>query len=150
MTGAAPIWRDVMMWLHRETPSPAPAAPPSLVRVSVTPADGPRRDEWFIAGTEPMSAMPRAAVAAPTIVSPVRGTRIAIDPDSPPTHQRVAFEARHAGPDARWLLDGRDVGGGPIFRWPPQRGRHRLALIDRDGRIHDTTHFEVRGAAAGD
>ena len=150
MTGAAPIWRDVMMWLHRDTPSAAPQAPPSLLRVAVAPADGPRRDEWFIAGTEPATATTRAAVAAPTIVSPVRGTRIAIDPDIPPTHQRVAFEARHASADARWLLDGIDVGGGRIFLWQPQRGRHRLALADPDGRIHDITHFEVRGAASSD
>ena len=89
-------------------------------------------------------------MAAPTIVAPVRGTRIAIDPDIPPAHQRVAFEARHASPEARWLLDGIDVGGGPIFLWQPQRGRHRLALADPDGRIHDTTHFEVRGTASSD
>ena len=33
-TGAAPIWRDVMVWLHRDEPSRAPVSPPGLVRVA--------------------------------------------------------------------------------------------------------------------
>ena len=149
MTGAAPIWRDVMMWLHRETPSVPPTAPTGLIRARVAAADGePSRDEWFLAGTEPPSPTTRAAVAAPAIVAPVRGTRIAIDPDIPATHQRVAFEARHAAPDTRWLLDGVDVGRGSLVLWPLHPGRHTLAIVDRDGQIHDTTQFDVRGASA--
>jgi penicillin-binding protein 1C len=151
-TGAAPIWRDLMMWLHRDVPSPAPSAPAELVRARVAFARGtePGRDDWFIAGTEPATPMTRAAAPAPGIVTPARGTRIAIDPDIPAVHQRVTFEARHAPGEARWILDGIDVGAGTMLLWPPRPGRHALALVDGEGRVRDTTVFDVRGAASAD
>ncbi|OJW83107.1 MAG: penicillin-binding protein 1C, partial [Alicycliphilus sp. 69-12] len=58
-SGAAPIWADVMGWLHRGTPSRAPRPPEGVARQAVRygPApDGGRlesaRDEWFLRGTQ--------------------------------------------------------------------------------------------------
>jgi penicillin-binding protein 1C len=152
ITGAAPMWRDIVLWLHRDAPSAAPRPPAGLVRraVALARAGEPSREEWFVAGTEPVDAVARVAAAAPAIVAPARGTRIALDPDIPVARQRVAFEARHAGPDARWILDGVTVGRGPLVLWRPRTGRHSLALVDGDGRVRDTTAFDVRGAAASD
>src|SRR5262249_55818441 len=71
ITGAAPIWREVMAGLHRTTASepPAPAA-------GVVPAGA----EWFLAGTEPSRVAEATVVAAgavPRILSPVAGSVIA-------------------------------------------------------------------------
>ncbi|WP_353367658.1 penicillin-binding protein 1C [Acidovorax sp. FG27] len=60
-SGAAPIWAEVMGWLHRGTPSRAPRPPAGLVHAAVRygPQDGKAatplesaREEWFLAGTQ--------------------------------------------------------------------------------------------------
>ncbi len=63
ITGAAPLFRDVMLELHAGfDPAPFPL-PPGLVQRAICPVSGQRpslvcpgsADEWFIAGTEPRS-----------------------------------------------------------------------------------------------
>ena len=149
VTGAAPIWSDVMSWLHRDVPSEPPAAPPGLQRAPAlfTDAAEATRSEWFLTGTEPP---PFAAVRAPLpqIVAPTDGSVIALDPDIPAARQRVAFDARAAGGELRWRLDGGDVGpAADTVLWQPVRGPHTLQLVDGDGRPLGTVRFEVRGSA---
>jgi penicillin-binding protein 1C len=136
VTGAAPVWRDVVGWLHRATPSGAPAPPAGVVR---------SRGEWFRAGTEPVATAPPAA-AHPRIVAPVAGTIVALDPDIPPARQRILLEADARGAALRWVVNGADLGpaGEPLL-WEPTRGRHAVALVDAAGQALDTVAFEVRG-----
>lgn len=150
ITGAAPVWLELMTYLHRQLPS-LPAAPPRGV-VSTTvrfPQElEPTRTEWFLAGTEPNDAIPLPAALQPTILMPMDGTLIAIDPDIPPAQQRVLFEARVPDSTARWHLDGTDLGPGrTLFPWNPTPGPHTLALVSADGHPLDTVTFEVRGIA---
>jgi penicillin-binding protein 1C len=62
VSGAAPVWADLMQWLHREHPSRAPQPPAGVVRMAVhygpsslqvgaPPIEAPRQ-EWFVRGTE--------------------------------------------------------------------------------------------------
>ncbi len=63
-SGAAPIWAEVMGWLHRATPSRAPKPPAGLLQAAVRygPQEGAAgleraplesaRQEWFLAGTQ--------------------------------------------------------------------------------------------------
>jgi penicillin-binding protein 1C len=151
VTGAAPIWLEVMARLHEKMPSEAPPPPPGLARREVAFAGGvePARREWFSDGTEPSAMAPdRTAMAAPArILAPVTGTILALDPDIPVGRQRVPFEARDAVRGERWLLDGALLGDAADFMlWPPAPGRHRLSVVARDGRILDTVTFVVRGA----
>ena len=68
-SGAAPIWADVMGFLHRNTPSRAPQAPQGVVQQSVqfgaNAAGSPiesKRSEWFVTGTQqPVFAMDHIA-----------------------------------------------------------------------------------------
>ena len=151
VSGAAPIWSDVMHWLHRDLPSDPPTPPAGVRRVSTGFADDaePARAEWFLSGTEPAQA---AAVRARSaqIVAPTDGSVIAIDPDIPAARQRVAFDADTAGTEARWILDGSDVGpaAGPLL-WQPVRGTHTLQLVDAAARTLAAVRFEVRGSAGG-
>jgi penicillin-binding protein 1C len=132
VTGAAPIWADVMSWLHRDLPSDVPPAPPEVRRVA---------NEWFVAATEPVHAEPVRA-EWPRIVAPTDGTVIAIDPDIPATRQRVGFEA--VG-DGRWILNGTDVGSTrELMLWSPSRGVHALQFVDAGGRQIGSVRFEVR------
>jgi penicillin-binding protein 1C len=149
VTGAAPVWLEVMARLHEKTPSHTPSPPPGLAgkEVAFAGAVEPARREWFSEGTEPAAAADRATMTAPTrILAPVAGTILALDPDIPAGRQRVPFEARDARPGERWLLDGAVLGDAADFiLWPPAPGRHRLSVVARDGRILDTVIFVVRG-----
>jgi penicillin-binding protein 1C len=82
----------------------------------------------------------------PRILAPAQGALIALDPDIPPSRQRIVFEARILDGTARWILDSADLGTGqPLLAWKPIPGRHTLALADADGTPLDTVTFEVRG-----
>jgi penicillin-binding protein 1C len=141
VSGAAPIWNDVLSWLHRQESSRAPAPPPGVIAASIG-AEG-IRSEWFLPGTEPVPSEVEPSVP-PSITAPVDGTVIAVDPDIPAERQRVRFSARNAG-GTRWELDGLDLG--PVnssHLWKPAPGRHVLRLIDGSRRPLDHVGFLVR------
>ncbi len=151
VSGAAPVWRDVMDYLHRDRPSRPPAAPPGLVRQTVrfAPAVEPERSEWFVRGTEvALVEMLPPAQRAPRIVYPAADSVIALDPDIPAPLQRVSLRA-YGGAGLRWELDGADAG--PADRgaaWTPQPGEHELKLVGEGGRAVAAARFEVRGQLA--
>ena len=150
VSGAAPAWLEIMEWLHRELPSPAPEPPAEVVAVSMTQnVSEAGRAECFLAGTEPTAPASRAPVAQPRILAPVAGTVIALDPDIPRGQQRVAFEA-HIGSATRaqWVLDGKRFGSARKLRlWAPQPGSHTLVLVDERQAPLGTVAFSVRGSA---
>jgi len=151
VSGAAPVWRDVMDWLHRGRPSQAPSAPPGLVRQAVRfePALEPARSEWFVRGSE--SAVVELLAQnqrTPKIVYPVESSIIALDPDIPAPLQRVSFRAQ-AAQGLRWMLDGAALGAADVERaWAPRPGAHELKLVGADGKTVAVTRFEVRGGSA--
>ena len=140
VAGAAPVWREVMDWLHADGASGDPAPPPGVASAG---AASPRR-EWFVTGTEP--APLRAGAPPAHIVSPLSGTLIALDPDIPDASQRVVLEARGRAAGLRWQVDGTDVGAAiPPVLWKPSPGRHSAALVDAGNTIVDAVDFVVRG-----
>jgi penicillin-binding protein 1C len=148
VSGAAPVWRDVMDYLHRGQPSRAPTPPAGVVRqqIAYQPALEASRGEWFIAGTEsPVIALLQDGQRAPKILYPGDASIIAIDPDIPDATQRVFFQAQ-GGQGLRWRLDGADLGPASAgYAWRPAPGSHELALIDADARTVAATTFQVRG-----
>ncbi|WP_198119701.1 penicillin-binding protein 1C [Massilia rhizosphaerae] len=151
VSGAAPVWRDVMDYLHRDRPSRAPAPPPGLVRQTVwfEPAVEPERSEWFVRGTETaVVAMLPPSRRVPRIVYPAADSVIALDPDIPPPLQRVSLRA-YGGAGLHWQLDGADAGpADQAATWAPRQGKHELELVGDDGRAVAAARFEVRGAEA--
>jgi penicillin-binding protein 1C len=150
VSGAAPIWAEVMEWLHRDQASRAPSPPPGVRALAAHFADGaePVRREWFVDGTIPVAGEVVRG-AAPRIGTPADGTIIAIDPDIAAARQRVAFTAQSACAGLRWRLDDADVGAaGETTLWEPRRGAHVLQLVEPNGGVLDEVHFEVRGGAA--
>lgn len=149
VTGAAPIWAELMQIAQRDGVSRPPAPPAGVVTATVAfPRDvEPARPEWFLAGTEQRIPLAQAlAGAPPRIRTPAAGTRIALDPDIPAGHQRLLLEADTGDRALRWRLDGSDLG--PAHRpqlWEPRPGRHVLALVDESARRIDEVVFEVRG-----
>jgi penicillin-binding protein 1C len=150
VTGAAPVWQDIMHYLHAGAPAAAPARPAGVLGRDIRYAYGEEaaRTEYFLPGTE------RTLIVAvdqntlpPAIRYPTPGMVVALDPDIPPARQRIRLLAQGT-PDARWRMDGKPLAGGGRdgHDWAPWPGRHRLELLDRQGRLLDRLEFEVRGA----
>ncbi|MFS0774012.1 penicillin-binding protein 1C [Sphingomonas sp. 1P08PE] len=147
-SGAAPVWRDLMLALHARAPGHAPAAPPEVEARTIAFADGieqPRR-EYFLRGTgQAVIAAAPGAARRPRIVSPVAGTVYAIDPDIPPDRQRFAVAVTGGVAGHRLVLDDRVLG--PADARPqvmPAPGVHRLRLVDGGGRVVDQLRFTIR------
>ena len=150
VTGAAPVWLELVNYLHRRSASLEPELPQGLLRTSVEyDADvEPARSELFLAGTQTSHVAAKSAAANRANISyPGNGTIIALDPDIPDAVQRVRFLASDGAAGYRWRLDGEDAGsaGRAVF-WSPRPGHHELGLVDRDGVEIDRVRFEVRGA----
>jgi penicillin-binding protein 1C len=153
VTGAAPLWLEIMNHLHASTPSAPPPAPPGLTHTTVT-FDGalePQRDEWFLAGTEVSQVVAKTpGPGRASIVYPADGQIIAVDPDIPADSQRVQFQADAIPSGSSWRLDGTIVAATGPALWSPAPGRHRLALLAADGTELDAVEFEVRGGTGAD
>ena len=172
-TGAAPIWATVMRYLHSRTPSLPPKPPTGLVqtRVQFGPVSEAKgalpleaaRSEWFLAGTQqplfainseaPHAGSTRAggqngskplADSTAHITAPAPGTILALDPDIPPSRQRVGFQAE--GANLRWVLDGKPLARGNSVSWLPWPGHHRVQITNGRGQVLDEIRLEVRGA----
>ena len=155
-SGAAPVWADVMDYLHRQQPSRAPVPPPGVqqqwVRFDGQGLDADRQ-EWFVTGSAQTDFARAGATEhgsgqtqgfAPRILAPASGTILALDPDIPPTQQRLWL--RSSSSAVRWRLNGRILGGGAQLAWLPMPGQHVLEIVDRQGRRLDAVTVQVRGA----
>ena len=147
-SGAAPVWRDVMLALHAGTPGKPPAMPEGVEvrRITLSGTREPPRREFFLRGTGQgeMAAAPSAA-RRPRITSPVSGSVYAIDPDIPPDRQRLAVAVSGDVAGYRLILDKTmlgDADAGPQI--VPRPGSHMLALVDPGGRTIDQVRFTVR------
>ena len=147
-SGAAPIWRDVMLALHAGSPGKPPAMPDGVEarQIALPGTREPPRREYFMAGTAQteMAAAPQAA-RRPRITSPVSGSVYALDPDIPIDRQRLAVTVSGAVTGYRLILDKKPLGeaeaGQQIL---PRPGSHMLALVDPGGRMIDRVRFTVR------
>ena len=149
VSGAAPVWLDVMNWLHRDAAKSARTIPQGVTQKPVSFSSGePTRMEWFIAGTEPQVAKYYAPHRQPRIAYPVAGMVLAPDPDIPAGQQRLFFEAHPADSHYHWKLDGQDMGAVRTLNiWKPVTGAHKLALIGPDQQVVETVEFTVRDVA---
>ena len=147
-SGAAPVWRDVMVALHQNRPSAQPPRPADVTasRVRFAGGIGPPRSEWFVTGTA-QGEVAEAPVYAhrPRIANPVSGSVYAFDPDIPANHQSLGVAVTGETGNLRLALDGHDfaqAGGTPQIPLLP--GSHLLSLLDESGRTVDRVRFTVR------
>jgi len=147
-SGAAPVWRDVMLALHADRPSRAPAMPAGVEARTIAYTgniEQPRR-EYFLKGTG-MSVVASAPAESrrPRITNPVSGSVYAIDPDIPIDRQRLAVAVTGDAMAHRLVLDKQDLGdAGTAPLILPGPGRHRLALLDLSGKVVDQVVFTMR------
>ena len=151
VSGAAPIWHELMLALQATDVSTAPVPPPSVEmrQVRFSPRVEADRREWFVRGAELGSATVAAVPdsARPTIRSPANGMIIALDPDIPPSRQKVLLAANGAYNSMRLTLNNEPVGdAASAHLWAPKAGAYRLALVDQTGRALDHVYFTVHGS----
>ncbi len=147
-SGAAPVWRDIMLALHAGRPGDAPLPPSGIESRSIhfdQNLEAPRR-EFFAVGTaqDRISTAP-PEVRRPKITNPISGSIYALDPDIPIQRQRLAMTVTGAAMGHRLILDRRDLGAAelrPQLALAP--GAHRLLLVDADGKVVDRVLFTVR------
>ena len=147
-SGAAPVWRDVMIALERgreNLPPPRPAGVEGR-RVSFAGGVEPPRTDWFLTGTaQSAQAFAPPESRRPRITNPVSGSVFALDPDIPIDRQRMGVAVAGSVAGHRLILDRRDLGDAnarpQVLAGP---GAHRLALLDPGGRVIDQVRFTVR------
>ncbi len=149
VTGAAPVWRQIMDGLHRTQTETRPAAPRGVRRQSVRYAsrtEAPRQ-EWFLEGTAmtgPLQEVSRDARSA-HISSPVDGMVIALDPDIPAERQRLPLGVEGSVSGLLLKVDEQLLGQASEVRlWQPQTGVHRFSLEEANGRSVDSVVVTVR------
>jgi penicillin-binding protein 1C len=149
MSGAAPLWLEIMNYLHRDLPSRPPDPPAGVSSVeSRFPDLGAHRQEFYLQGTESELVVSGRSGIRRRILYPVDGIVLALDPDIPVGQQMVLFEAEMGGAPARWKLNGVPLTGvDTLVKWAPETGKYKLALEDAEGRTIDLVEFEVRGPA---
>ena len=147
-SGAAPVWRDLMLALNARAPSSAPVMPAGIETraVAFAGAHEPPRREYFLNGTgQSHEANAPESARRPRITNPVSGSVFALDPDIPLNRQRMGVAVTGPVLGHRLVLDRHDLGeanSAPQILAGP--GSHLLALVDPSGRVIDRARFTVR------
>lgn len=153
VSGAGPIWHDLMQWLSEQTPlaahQPERPAGVQVQRVRFGTGLEPDRIEYFLGDTaQAIFTPPESAPGGARIAEPVDGTILALDPDIPASHQRLRLRAvdvlSRPVEWVRWLLNGQLYAVGALADWAPSPGRHLFELQDMDGKVLDRSGINVR------
>lgn len=152
ITGAAPVWLEIMNRLHGRDIAPGIQEPSMITRKKITLPEsaGAEKEELFIRGTEPNEKTQRTGQLNQRIIYPPSGTIIAVDPDIPQDMQLVFFISQPQKPGMTWTLHGRSEESetcSSLSGWAPRAGRYSLTLNDESGKPVDSVQFEVRGRA---
>ena len=117
VTGAAPVWQEVMQYLHergrggsRDARSSPPQKPAGVQAQAIRYEQDVEaaRTEYFLPGTAQSEIrIAHAREIRPAITYPTAGMLVALDPDIPPARQRIRFRAQGAPAGSRWVLDGK-------------------------------------------
>jgi len=147
-SGAAPVWREIMLALHQGRPGGTPPRPHDVVVRDIIFAGAiePPRREYFMPGTSQVRFAEKPASAErPRITTPVMGTIYALDPDIPLSRQRIRVSVTGATSGDRLLLDKRSLGpaeASPLLL--PTPGVHLISILDVNGQTVDRVRFVVR------
>ncbi|NYT77924.1 penicillin-binding protein 1C [Alcaligenaceae bacterium] len=155
VSGAGPIWHDIMTYLHRGQGSRQPAMPASVSTGQVSFEQGiePTRQDVFLGDTQVQRVeLARSQLTTnqgtPRITQPADQAILALDPDIPWKHQRVWLHAANIAAgmakNVSWRVDGHIIGSGARIAWAPEPGKKRIELLDGQGRVVDTVMLEVR------
>ncbi|NLA52067.1 MAG: penicillin-binding protein 1C [Alcaligenaceae bacterium] len=156
VSGAGPIWHDVMRYLHRQRDSNASSKPEQIAveTVQFVGVDEAMRREYFLSGTEMKQVVALVSenyteAIRIKIQAPVDGTILALDPDIPSHAQKLYLQANIQSTDPRagfinWYINDIEIANGVSNLWSPNRGTHRITLKDENAKVLDEVVISVR------
>ncbi|MGE5084677.1 MAG: penicillin-binding protein 1C [Bacillota bacterium] len=120
VTGAAPIWNQVMQWLQQQYPS----------------------EPLKLAGVETKPVSPPKAYPIARISYPQDGMILAVDPSIPLKNQKMPLIVEGENKkNLSWRINGRQIASAQrTFLWTPTPGRHTFELLKNN---HLTQKVEV-------
>lgn len=141
ITGAGPIWREIIEYLHENLESISPIAPDSVSYDATKQAYYEKGMEGIVDSNENKTK----SHIPPKIVVPGPGTIFAFDPDIPYPHQKILFRSNVYNDRWKWVLNQKILGSAnePFF-WDVEKGVFVLELINENGKEFDKVNFEVR------
>lgn len=126
LSGAAPIWSEVMQWLHDRYPSTIPSG-----------------DITSLLEAEPQQ--PSQRHIRPYFTYPNQGAILALDDSIPAENSKVLLQIVGASAHYRITHNGSVLGRTfPAIEWKPTRGKHDFSLIDSESQVVDQIVFFVR------
>ncbi len=141
VTGAGPIWREVMEYLHENRISEKPEIPSSVKYDN-------NKQSFYEVGMDNIQDIniSKSKWKVPgKIIVPSDGTIFAFDPDIPKDHQKILFRLNVYQPGWKWVLNQKFLREAKdSFFWEVQKGVFVLELVDESGKVIDKINFEVR------
>ncbi|WP_297212757.1 MULTISPECIES: penicillin-binding protein 1C [Thermodesulfovibrio] len=149
VSGAAPIWLEIMNYLHSNIPSRQANPPKTVVKKRVLLNDDSKaeKEEYFLKGTEieHVLTLKDRGQDSPKIVYPSSDTIIAIDPDIPEENQYVTLSYKPLTEKYEWLINGEKTGiKTPQFLWQTKPGSYRISIVDSENKLIDSVEFIVK------
>jgi len=141
MTGAGPVWREVMEFLHSETVSLPPKPPENIL---FNTAKQTYYEKGLEDGVIEINQVSNIRTVS-KIISPADQTIFADDPDIPKGRQKILFKLNRYEKNLNWFLNKKKLGSAsePFF-WNLEKGNFQLELVDQSGKVLDQVLFEVR------
>jgi penicillin-binding protein 1C len=141
VSGAGPVWREVMEYLHKDLASITPKVPETVSYDSV-------KRTYYEKGMEGIvdTDISKNKTKVPArITIPSEDTIFAFDPDIPYPHQKILFRLNVYNSKWKWVLNQKPLGeAGEPFFWDIEKGVFVLELRDEYGKEIDKVNFEVR------
>ncbi len=157
VSGAAPLWRAIMLMLHHEQPGGLPVTPPGIARIKICSVSGlapspqcPTLSEELAAEPLPVCPLHGVVVGAPassglSLDMPAPGGIYMLDPDVPLERQALhcRLQGARSGQPVVWFLDGQRLEdtAGLVLRLPLKPGLHRLRVEQGGTRL--TVNYRV-------
>jgi len=147
ITGAAPVWREIMESLYEDALQKGGSA--EMFEFSQDLPDDlvSYKGEYYLPGTEPhpeFSAFSEYE-APQKILYPTDGIVFTVDPDIPPSRQKVMFQFSGSNSSLYWYLNDRRLKNlGKDLSWTPVPGLYKLEVRDLKGKVYDSVKFVVR------
>lgn len=145
VSGAAPLWLDVMKFIHSTAIPTEPSIPAGVHQDAVRFShgkEGPRL-EYYLDGHHGGLSRPPRPRSQELLLSPNDGEIIALDPEIPEQSQKLMI--RRQGSDSLHLyMNGRDLGTSSTVLWFPIPGKHLLQVVDSKQRVLDSASFLVK------
>ena len=136
MSGAAPIWRALMLELHSKSVIDFQTQTSS----QIIPNSGALSSSTYRPAAKPLTQSTLSRIRYPAA-----DMFVGLDPDIPSALQKLPIEIDYPQNGQKLFINNRYVSQAKATTlWAIQRGQHKIELKTAQGQVIDTIHFQVR------